>query len=476
MKGVGRPENPEAGRRLMQSLEADTLRKRQSWYADALPGFVAAGIITEAQAAAVGPFIGQPIEDVMHLETPYDKARKAGILEEAQAREMNGFIFRQAHSGTALCSGTASHVFTEDAVIDGGVYRTDRRDDSVFKAAGGAVLTLKNLRVEKEGDTTDHSEGSFTGLNAAVLAEGGEIVIEDSEIVSRAIGGNNVFAHGQGSRVRLKNVLLDAYGMASDRCIYAAFGGAVEAEGCELISRGSISSTVATDTGGGVIRLKDCLVKTLGGHCASLYSTGDIRAEHCLCVAPETEALIIVGDNRLELRDTVVLSGQGQGVKFSGGMEPDPGVFSMTGGSLTVCEGPVIAAQGGAEVTMDSVAVANPQGLAILGAAPVGMPGMPAPAGKREIHVTLKNQRLSGLITGDGSHRITLDVEAGSVLETEVPAEACPVTVRLEKDARLVLTGDTYLAALENEDPTGANLETGGYKLHLAENEGRPVS
>ena len=472
MNGVGRKEDQEAGRRLMQTLEAETLRKRQSWYADALPMFAADGTITQEQAEKVREYIGLPDADVMRLETPYAKAKKAGILRDAQARKMDGYIFEKAHSGTALCSGTAANHYTQDAVICGGSFYTDKRDDSVFKVSGGAAVSLKNVRIEKSGDTTDHSEGSFTGLNAAVLAEGGSFRIEDSEIISHAIGGNNVFAHGEGSRVLLRNVLLDAYGAASNRCVYVSFGGEVEAEGCEFTSRGSISSTIATDTGGGTIRLKDCLVKTLGGHCASLYSTGHIEAEHCVCVAPETEGLIIVGDNTMDLKDTVVLSGQGQGVKFSGGMEADPGRFSMSGGALTVCEGPVVSAQGAAEVVLERVAIANPEGKAVLGTPPMRMPGMPAPSAdsSARIHVLLRRQTLSGEISGDSSHEILVEAAEKSELKISVPeGNQAPVHIRLSADSRLTLLADTALASLENKDPSGGNVDPQGFRLTILE-------
>ncbi len=49
-------------------------------------------------------------------------------------------------------------------------------------------------------------------------------------MTSYAIGGNNVFVHGKNSHVTLKNVLLDAYGAASNRCVYVSFGGTLEAE------------------------------------------------------------------------------------------------------------------------------------------------------------------------------------------------------------------------------------------------------
>lgn len=472
MKYIGRRPDDEAGRILMQTLEASTLERRQPWYAEALPGFVAEGVISNEQADAILPYIGQPVEDIMHLETPYDKALKAEVITRQQADKMNRFIFEKAHSGTALCSGTASYIYDGgETCLTEGHFETEARNDNVIKATGGAKLRMNNITVEKRGDTTDHSEGSFTGLNAAVLAEGGDIAMEDCTITSHAIGGNNVFVHGEDSHVTLKNVLLDAYGIASNRCIYVSFGGRLEAEGCEFISRGSISSTVATDTGGGRIYLKDCMVKTLGGHCASLYSTGDIVAEHCICVAPETEGLIIVGGNTMTLTDTHVFSGQGQGIKLTAAMESNAGSFTMTGGSLTACEGPVVKAEGKAEVILRNVAIANPSGEAVKGVKGFAPPGMEKPKTEPALlHVVLQEQELRGSITADPDHALSVELLEGSRLVGSINGDGMANTaVRLSADSRWELTGDSVVNALINEDPTGANIVTGGYSLKIAE-------
>lgn len=467
MKVIGRFPDHEAGRRMMQSLDAATLQKRQPWYREELDGFVSGGVITEEQAEQIVPLIGQPIADIMHLETPYDKAERAGIITRQQARTMNDVIFARAHSGTALCSGTASHLYAQgETVLDGETLSTDKRDDNVIKAVGGATVHLKNMTVEKAGDTTDHSEGSFTGLNAAVLAEGGTITVEDSAITSHAIGGNNVFVHGKGSHVTLKNSLLDAYGAASNRCVYVSFGGRLEAENCEMVSRGSISSTVATDTGGGDIYLKHCLVKTLGGHCASLYSTGNIVAEHCICVAPETEALIIVGGNTMKLKDTCVFSGQGQGLKLTAAMEECAGSFVMEGGSLSACEGPVVKAEGAAEVRLRNVSLANPSGTAVelaKGFAPPGMQKKEEPP--KQFHLVLEQQTICGTIVSDADHTVSLELREGSEWKGTFAGEAAEIAVSLSADSKWILTGDCTIGTLCNQDESGCNIICGGHRL-----------
>ena len=306
--------------------------------------------------------------------------------------------------------------------------------------------------------------GNFTGLNAAVLAEGGEISIADSQIISHAIGGNNVFAHGAGSHITLNNVLLDAYGAASNRCIYVSFGGQVDADHCEMTSRGSISSPVATDVGGGTIRLKNCVVKALGNHCAALYSTGRIEAEHCVCVAPETEGMIIVGSNSISLRDSHVFSGQNQGIKFASELGESQGVFTMEGGSLTAAEGPLFQVELDARIVLKHTAIAVPSGQLLKLYRGFSPPGMEQPEpGQSLIQMELEQQQLTGTMGSDAMHTLELHLSHDSLFTGSITAPDSTIT--LSRDSRWILTGDSAIGTLLNDDPTGENVILNGFAL-----------
>lgn len=450
----------------MQTLDASALEQQRPLYWAALKDFTASGLLSEEAARAIEALIDLPNEDIMHLQTPYDRALRQGIITEEQLIPMRQEITRRVHSAEARCSGTAAWIYDEAAEVRQQHFSTQNRNENVIKAVPGGAVVMEQVTIEKNGDTKNHIEGNFTGLNAAVLAEGGSVEIRDSEIVSHAIGGNNVFSHGSDSDIRLKNVLLDAYGAASNRCIYVAFGGRVDAEGCELISRGSISSPVATDVGGGTIRLRDCLVKALGSHCAALYSTGRIEAEHCVCVAPQTEGMIIVGSNSISLRDTHVFSGQNQGVKFASELGESSGVFSMTGGSLTATEGPLFQVELDAEIHMERVAVANPSGQLLRLYRGFSPPGMEQPdPGQSRICMELKGQTLSGSMVCDEKHTLEVSLQEESLLRGSIDAPDSAVT--LSKNSLWILTGDSTIGNLVNEDEAGSNVILNGFQLNV---------
>lgn len=467
MENTGRISDPQQGRILMQELDASALEQQQALYRNALPVFVAQGLLTQAQADAILPLIGLPNEDVMHLLTPYDRAFNAGIITQEQLVPMRQEITRQIHSPTAKCSGTAAHIYSGAVSVTDCTLSSEQRNENVVKSIPGGNAVLTRVQIEKRGDTRNHIEGNFTGLNAAVLAEGGDISIADSQIVSHAIGGNNVFAHGSGSHITLNNVLLDAYGAASNRCIYVSFGGQVDAEHCEMISRGSISSPVATDVGGGTIRLKDCVVKALGNHCAALYSTGRIEAEHCVCVAPETEGMIIVGSNSISLRDSHVFSGQNQGVKFASELGESQGVFTMEGGSLTAAEGPLFQVELDARIVLKHAAIAVPSGQLLKLYRGFSPPGMEQPEpGQSLIQMELDQQQLTGTMESDAMHTLELHLHHGSLLTGSITAPDSTVT--LSRDSRWILTSDSTIGTLVNDDPTGENVILNGFALKCA--------
>ena len=75
----------------------------------------------------------------------------------------------------------------------------------------------------------------------------------------------------------------------------------------------------------------------------------------------------------------------------------------------------------------------------------------------------------------DSISTIALDMTNGSSLVGAVNTDntAKEVTVKLSKDSNWILTGDSYVKSLNNEDTTGSNIHSNGYKLVVAENNNK---
>lgn len=472
MDHIGLIREKHAGMKFIERLDADSFQKRKLQRKQALDDFAARGIISPEQAEKSKAFIEEDRSSEPHARvTPFQRAGQAGILTEQQVNDLDEVITQITRGEKGLCTGSAAYLFDSGShTLEDKVMTADGRDESVIKAVDHAVVRIRGGSIEKSGDTTDHQEGSMTGLNAAVLAEGGTVYLEDLTVTSRALGGNNVYAHGKGSEIHMKNVRLEAYGEAANRCIYLSWGGKVTAENCEFTSRGFISSTVATDTGGGDIILDRCAVRNLGHNGASLYCTGNITATECMCLAPECEGLIIVGNNTMDLTDCNILSGEGQGVKIFT-REGAGGYFNMRRGSLTVCEGPVVYACGNhGHVLLQNVKLANPDNLAFVAAAGPHMMHFPGEEPQiSRLVVDMDQQYLQGDSRCDDTHALELNLRNGSHYIGAVNGDRLGnhVKVTLDKDSVWTLSGDSFVHVLENADVTGANIITNGYTLTI---------
>lgn len=470
MNHIGMLRDPHEGRPLIERLDAEAAQKRKLQRKQALDDFVGRGIITAEQAGQCKAIIDNDTASDPHDRmTAFQKAKKAGILTQVQADALDDVITQITRGEKGRCTGIAAYLYDSgETTLENVSLKAVERDESVVKAVNGATVHINGGSIEKYGNTTDHMEGSMTGLNAAVLAEGGVINLENMTVTSRAEGGNNVYAHGKGSIVNLKNVRLDAYGTVANRCIYLSWGGKVTAENCEFTSRGFISSTVATDTGGGDIILQRCAVRNLGHNGASLYCTGNITARECMCIAPECEGLIIVGNNTLDLTDCYVLSGEGQGVKIFT-REGDGGYFNMRNGLLSVCEGPVVYACGNhGHVMLKNVKIANPGNLAFVAAAGPHMMHFPGEEPQiSKLVVDMYQQILQGDSSCDDTHALEINLHDGSRYAGAVNRDrkGSHVKVTLDAGSTWELTGDSFVDELKNGDSSGANIITNGYRL-----------
>lgn len=387
----------------------------------------------------------------------WDVAAEKGLISKEVAKKMSLTAQEVSHGKGVDCSGGYELIFDGEGVeeyFDGTEFSTDKSGYNALKVVNGAKVHLKNVSVKKSGDS-GHHECSFTGYNAGILAEnGGKVYIEDSVITSDAICGNNIFAHGEGAEVNLKNCLIDAYGKASDRAVYCSWGGTLNLENCELITRGVISAVVVTDTGGGFINAKNCSLKLMGKMSGCIYSTGNIRLENCRAVANEWEACVIVGNNSVHLKDCNVFGAKNQGVKVFT-KEGDGATFVAEGGSFTACEGPLFITTGNhAHFTLRNVAVANPSGIAFMAdKAERGAPGMAMlmpVSGVNDMYVELYDQFIQGNSYCDDAHTMTISLHEGSTYVGAVNTAntAVKVTMNLDDGTVWDVTGDSYVDVL----------------------------
>ena len=349
-------------------------------------------------------------------------------------------------------------------------------DQNAFIGKNKAVIDIENSVFDKTGDTTSDDNSNFRGQNAVVLGiEGSQINIKGSNITSNSKGSNAVFATGEGSVINVENTNIHTKSDSS-RGLDATYKGTVNGKNLTITTEGAHSATLATDRGEGTITAEAAKLTTSGEGSPVIYSTGNIMVNNVNGIANNSEVGVVEGKNSITLTNSNVTGYKDNGFmlyqSFSGDAESGIARLKAENNTLTThATGAFLYVNNTtAEVDLSNNVISMPNTSTLVKAAADSRWGK---TGENGGHLTLRtsNQELSGNIMADSISTIALDMTNGSNLVGAVNTDnaAKEVTVKLSKDSNWILTGDSYVKSLNNEDTTGSNIHLNGYKLVVAD-------
>lgn len=349
-------------------------------------------------------------------------------------------------------------------------------DQNAFIGKNKAVIDIENSVFDKMGDTTSDDNSNFRGQNAVVLGiDGSQINIKGSNITSNSKGSNAVFATGEGSVINVENTNIHTKSDSS-RGLDATYKGTVNGKNLTITTEGAHSATLATDRGEGTITAEAAKLTTSGEGSPVIYSTGNIMVNNVNGVANNSEIGVVEGKNSITLTNSNVTGYKDNGFmlyqSFSDDAENGIARLKAENNTLTThATGAFLYVNNTtAEVDLSNNVISMPNTSTLVKAAADSRWGK---TGENGGHLTLRtsNQELSGNIIADSISTIALDMTNGSSLVGAVNTDnaAKEVTVKLSKDSNWILTGDSYVKSLNNEDTTGSNIHLNGYKLVVAD-------
>ena len=348
-------------------------------------------------------------------------------------------------------------------------------DQNAFIGKNKAVIDIENSVFDKTGDTTSDDNSNFRGQNAVVLGiEDSQINIKGSNITSNSKGSNAVFATGEGSVINVENTNIHTKSDSS-RGLDATYKSTVNGKNLTITTEGAHSATLATDRGEGTINAEAAKLTTSGEGSPVIYSTGNIIVNNVNGIANNSEIGVVEGKNSITLTNSNVTGYKDNGFmlyqSFSGDAESGIARLKAENNTLTThATGAFLYVNNTtAEVDLSNNAISMPNTSTLVKAVADSRWGK---TGENGGHLTLRtsNQELSGNIMADSISTIALDMTNGSSLVGAVNTDnaAKEVTVKLSKDSNWILTGDSYVKSLNNEDTTGSNIHLNGYKLVVA--------
>lgn len=428
---------------------------------------VQANVPTQSISAPKGdtPKADVPKTDVPKADVPRPDDVKTGeINEPTPHKEANPSTF------------TGTSVISESKTFEHQRFDNTTSDQNSFIGKNKASITIDSSVFDKTGNTTNDDNSNFHGQNAVVLGiEGSQTNIKDSNITSNSIGSNAVFATGEGSVINVENTNIHTKGDSS-RGLDATYKGTVNGKNLTITTEGAHSATLATDRGEGTITAEAAKLTTSGTGSPVIYSTGNITANNVNGVANKSEIGVVEGKNSITLTNSNVTGYHDNGFmlyqSFSGDAESGIARLKAENNTLTTHgTGAFIYVNNTtAEADLTGNTILMPNTTTLVKATADSRWGKD---GENGGHLTLRasNQELSGNIVADSISTVALDMTNGSSLVGSINTDntAKEVTVKLSKDSNWILTGDSYVKSLNNEDTTGSNIHSNGYKLVVAE-------
>lgn len=371
---------------------------------------------------------------------------------------------------------TGTAIVTENKSIAHESMTNTTADQNAFIGKNKAIVNIENSVFDKTGNTTSDDNSNFRGQNAVVLSiDGSQINIKGSNITSNSKGSNAVFATGENSIINVENTNIHTKSDSS-RGLDATYKGTVNGKNLTITTEGAHSATLATDRGEGTITAEAAKLTTSGEGSPVIYSTGNIIVNNVNGIANNSEIGVVEGKNSITLTNSNVTGYKDNGFmlyqSFSGDAESGIARLKAENNTLTThATGAFLYVNNTtAEVDLSNNAISMPNTSTLVKAAADSRWGK---TGENGGHLTLRtsNQELSGNIMADSISTIALDMTNGSSLVGAVNTDntAKEVTVKLSKDSNWILTGDSYIKSLSNEDTTSSNIQLNGYKLVVAD-------
>ena len=343
----------------------------------------------------------------------------------------------------------------------------------------GGESTITNPTVTKSGDS-DGDNSDFYGTNAAVLVKAGTLNINGGNVTTNGSHANAVFAYADGT-INISDTVIKTTSNNSG-AIMVTGGGTLTANNVTAETDGNSSAPIRSDRGGGTLIVNGGTFTSNGTGSPAIYSTAEIIANNSTLISTASEGVVVEGKNSVTLNNVTL---EATNTKLNGNSETYKGIFiyqSMSGdadvgtSSFTANNSTITNNKGDVIFVTNTNTVINLENNAILNNDTSGAFLRVSSAkwgtiGQNGGTVTLncKNQKINGDIIVDSISTLDLSLKNGSIYKGTINGQnsAKTINVTLDSSSKLVLTGDTYITSLENEQEDNSNINLNGYTLYV---------
>ena len=388
-------------------------------------------------------------------------------------------------------SYSAKYETLKDDDLSDETYESNTKDENTILVNGDVDVNMNNITVNKSGDSDGGDNTSFYGINSAILAKSGAIVIiKNSTINTNATGANGVFSYGgsattnnssnDGTTVTISDSTITTTKDNSGG-IMTTGGGIMNAYNLIINTSGISSAAIRTDRGGGKVNVDGGTYTTTGQGSPIIYSTADIIVSNAKLIAKASEGIVIEGKNSVTLNNVTLTDTNN---KLYGKSTTYKNIFlyqSMSGdasngtSSFTSKNSKITTNKGDTFYVTNTPAVINLENNTITNNDKSGAflrikKDSWGNSGSNGGNVTLKatNQLINGDIVIDSISTLTMNLKNSNFTgKINKSNNAKSIDLNIDKDTKIKLTGNSYVTSFTNEDASNSNIDFNGYKLYV---------
>ena len=353
-------------------------------------------------------------------------------------------------------------------------------DESVvYITKSGISITNSNLK-KTSGDSSKTENSEFYGVNAAVLVQGGELTITGGTIQTSAKGANAVCATNKGT-VKITDTKITSTASGSARGLHSTFGGSITASNVEITTSGGSCATLATDRGEGKVTCTECTLKTGGAGSPLIYSTGDISISKTKGTATGAQMVVVEGKNTANVLDNSEIKCNGNGNRnnidicgvmlyqsFSGDAASGTSTFNCKNSQMEILSSSSVYSSAPMFFITNTDSVINLENCNFSYGSNIFMSAKGTTAWGTSgsnggvVTLNLKNQKIEGNFVIDENSGVTINLVNSQIKGAfNSDNKAAKLSITLDKDSSITLTGNSYYTSINNEDSTGKNIDYG---------------
>lgn len=413
-----------------------------------------------------------------------------GIITKNVIKDNSKEQIDNPNNETSINYNTKTEI-TENKTITSETYESNTSDQNAISVNGDIDVTINDTKITKTGDSDGGDNTSFYGTNSAIIAKNGaNLTINNATINTDATGANGVFSYGgsattnnstsDGTTITISDSTITTTKDNSGG-IMTTGGGTMIANNLTINTNGASSAAIRSDRGGGTVNVDGGTYTTNGQGSPAIYSTANITVKNAKLISTASEGVVIEGKNSVTLNNVELidtnnkLNGKSTTYKniflyqsMSGDAANGTSEFISIDSKITTNNGDTIyVTNTTATITLTNNTIINNDSTGKFLRIQSDSWGITGSNGG-DVTLTLNNQNIVGDIAVDNISKLNMNMNTsnyeGNINNLNSGAE---ITLTLDKNSTIKLTGDSYITNLKNEDTTNSNIDFNGYKLYV---------